>query len=163
MLICQPCEYLVPLRIEAFSMSNLLPGPAGRNKKSQARRRQTSLPPPEFWDTLFRVPLSKNALRELDRRNALQPVLPNRDSENRLPRTADIKRFSRVGGPDLQKLRGVRIVLFLHPSNSSMPLTKMPSFLIESIQVPCPQDREDEIVSVKEGPGLDKLTCQGVF
>lgn len=140
-----------------------MPGPAGRNKKSQARRRQTSLPPPEFWDTLSRVPLSKNALRELDRRNALQPLLPNRNLENRLPRTADVKRLSRVGDPDLQKLRGVRLVLFLHRSISSMPFTKMPSFLIESLQVLCPQDREDEIVTVKELLGLDNLIRHGVL
>jgi len=87
--------------------------PTRRYKRSQAHRRQTYPFNPEFWDRLSRIPLSKNALRELDRRNTLQSLVPNQHLENRLPHEADINRFSRLGGPDLRDLRGVRRALFL--------------------------------------------------
>ena len=67
--------------------------------------------PPAFWDKLSEVPLTKNALRELERRK------PRRLSTR--PKTAQcfdycsptereqIKRFARRGGPNLSDLRGV--------------------------------------------------------
>ncbi|KAB5572199.1 hypothetical protein GE09DRAFT_1170465 [Coniochaeta sp. 2T2.1] len=59
--------------------------------------------PPEFWDGLSRVPLTRRALRELDRRNNAQtaprPAAP-------AVYTTDRARFARHGGPDLRHLRG---------------------------------------------------------
>ncbi|KAH8906449.1 hypothetical protein BR93DRAFT_969641 [Coniochaeta sp. PMI_546] len=59
--------------------------------------------PPEFWDGLSRVPLTRRALRELDRRNSAQtapgPAAP-------AVHTTDRVRFARHGGPDLRHLRG---------------------------------------------------------
>ncbi|KAI0423504.1 hypothetical protein F5Y09DRAFT_336530 [Xylaria sp. FL1042] len=71
--------------------------------------------PPTFWDKLSEVPLTKNALRELERRK------PRRSGTQ--PNTAQcfdycsptererIKRFARAGGPDLSDLRGSLIYL----------------------------------------------------
>ncbi|KAH6618360.1 hypothetical protein B0J18DRAFT_371554 [Chaetomium sp. MPI-SDFR-AT-0129] len=58
---------------------------------------------PEFWDNLSKVPLTRRALRELNRRNS--------SSHGRDPATsvADITnraRLARQGGPDLRHLRG---------------------------------------------------------
>ena len=63
---------------------------------------------PKFWDTLSKVWLTPRALRELDRRNNLQPLAP----EPSAPASAfsmDLGRFARRGGPDLRHLRGVRL------------------------------------------------------
>ncbi|KAJ9161135.1 Ribonuclease H-like protein [Coniochaeta hoffmannii] len=59
--------------------------------------------PPEFWDGLSKVPLTRRVLRELDRRNSAQtapgPATP-------AVYTTDRSRFARHGGPDLRHLRG---------------------------------------------------------
>ncbi|KAJ8132966.1 hypothetical protein O1611_g654 [Lasiodiplodia mahajangana] len=82
--------------------------------------------PPAFWDNLSELPLTKNALRELDRRNTQDflhtqspcPCLPRRPGIQR--NTAQcldycsptererIRRFARIGGPNLSVLRGYR-------------------------------------------------------
>ncbi|KAI1288779.1 hypothetical protein F5Y03DRAFT_404499 [Xylaria venustula] len=66
--------------------------------------------PPAFWDNLSEVPLTKNALRELERRKPRRPgTQPNTaqclDYYNPTARER-IKRFARIGGPDLSDLRG---------------------------------------------------------
>ncbi|KAI3318349.1 hypothetical protein HD806DRAFT_526295 [Xylariaceae sp. AK1471] len=73
--------------------------------------------PPAFWDKLSEVPLTKNAIRELERRNAnefchaqsLRTCPPRRPFTQRSATQylARIKRFARRGGPDLSVLRGV--------------------------------------------------------
>ena len=101
-----------------------------------AKRQKTGYPgnnkrPSAFWDGLSTTPLTKGALKELDRRNAealrllsrepskrrLQPItratVARWKSEHRLykplSRPSDQeKRFARLGGPDLTDLRGVR-------------------------------------------------------
>ncbi|GAB1312200.1 WW domain-containing protein [Madurella fahalii] len=76
------------------------------NKKIRSKgtlHRGLSNFPPEFWDNLSKVWLTRRALRELDRRNSAQPA----------PRpvapavyTTDLARFARSGGPDIRHLRG---------------------------------------------------------
>ncbi|KAM0424959.1 hypothetical protein ACHAPT_009760 [Fusarium lateritium] len=58
---------------------------------------------PAFWDNLSKVWLTPNALKEIDRRNALRPA-----STTSAPRVCpkDVARFARRGGPDLCHLRG---------------------------------------------------------
>ncbi|KAF2009987.1 hypothetical protein BU24DRAFT_455168 [Aaosphaeria arxii CBS 175.79] len=65
--------------------------------------------PPQFWDNLSKIWLTKNALRELKRRNEQQEKrLPPPQSHRPVTRSfpATIRRFSRKGGPDLSDLRG---------------------------------------------------------
>ena len=72
-----------------------------------------SLPPAAFWDDLSEIPLTKRALRELDRRNTLsvpkspQYRRPHRPVTRRI--LAELKLFAKDGGPDLSGLRGVRV------------------------------------------------------
>ncbi|KAH6839541.1 hypothetical protein B0I37DRAFT_449448 [Chaetomium sp. MPI-CAGE-AT-0009] len=61
--------------------------------------------PPEFWDNLSKVPLTRRALRELDRRNGARPA-PRPTEPEPLVKTTDRVRFSRHGGPDIRHLRG---------------------------------------------------------
>jgi len=78
--------------------------PAKRQKPTYPSQSKT---PPEFWDTLSRVPLCRRALREFNRR-AVQPIAlqprPERDIEGSL--LQQLKRFARRGGPDLRRIRG---------------------------------------------------------
>ncbi|KAI1824995.1 hypothetical protein F4861DRAFT_538448 [Xylaria intraflava] len=77
--------------------------------------------PPAFWDNLPNIPLTRNALAELNRRNqtnltqACPPCrpIPRRTARkpiNTLRRCdlARVKRFARHGGPGLSELRGYR-------------------------------------------------------
>lgn len=62
-----------------------------------------------YWDSLSRLWLAADALRELDRRNALlaeeSPQEVRKLEHQILPR--DIEHFARHGGPDLSDLRQV--------------------------------------------------------
>ncbi|KAI0413998.1 hypothetical protein F5X98DRAFT_366206 [Xylaria grammica] len=66
--------------------------------------------PPAFWDSLSEVPLTKNALRELERRKPPRPVTQPSTAKcldyYSLTTRERIKRFARIGGPDLSDLRG---------------------------------------------------------
>jgi hypothetical protein len=76
------------------------------NKKIKSRDRlhgQSNFPP-EFWDNLSKVWLTRRALRELDRRNSAQPApRPAAPAVS----TTDLARFARHGGLALRCLRGV--------------------------------------------------------
>ncbi|KAI0196356.1 hypothetical protein F4808DRAFT_474360 [Astrocystis sublimbata] len=74
--------------------------------------------PPAFWDKLSEVPLTKNAIRELERRNTEESLhtqflgtppprrpIMQRSVTQYLNR---IRRFARRGGPNLSGLRGYR-------------------------------------------------------
>lgn len=84
-----------------------------KNKsKHPSKRRRTlgsafDLAQRSFWDSLSRLWLAPDALRELNRRNALleaSPLQPDRKSEYQvLPR--NIEAFARHGGPDLSDIR----------------------------------------------------------
>ncbi|KAI1362322.1 hypothetical protein F5Y08DRAFT_312430 [Xylaria arbuscula] len=64
--------------------------------------------PPEFWDRLSKVFLTGRALRELDRRNAIQSLPAPPKSEEELF-SGTLSRFARGGGPSLVDLRGCPI------------------------------------------------------
>ncbi|CEJ90701.1 hypothetical protein VHEMI06464 [[Torrubiella] hemipterigena] len=92
----------------------------------QQKNAHPSFPPAIFWDQLSEIPLTKNALRELDRRRALpKSCHPVHDQNTRVARRDDypveqpswvdlqlsptllkrIQRFAMHGGPDLSTLR----------------------------------------------------------
>ncbi|KAI9147394.1 hypothetical protein HJFPF1_12414 [Paramyrothecium foliicola] len=108
-----------------------------------------SVPPPQFWDNLSEPVLTKNALRELDRRNSKgnyqsRACAPNRRYHtrnistttgktfpptaqqvlSRIPPTgrAQLQRSARHGGPDLKDLRG-------HPPPTSLEMSSSQSSL----------------------------------
>ena len=60
---------------------------------------------PEFWDRLPEIYLTRNSLRELDRRNRTTQGIP--PVINSISPSTDLVRFARHGGPDLDRLRGV--------------------------------------------------------
>ena len=74
--------------------------------KSRGRLHGPSNFPPEFWDNLSKVWLTRRALRELDRRNCTRPA-PGPAAP--AVHTTDRACFARHGGPDLRHLRGVRL------------------------------------------------------
>ncbi|KAJ2979093.1 hypothetical protein NUW58_g7294 [Xylaria curta] len=59
--------------------------------------------PPEFYNNLDKIFLTKRALQELDRRNSLSPAKRKKTYSEPLPSLA---RFARQGGPDITDLRG---------------------------------------------------------
>lgn len=88
-----------------------------------------AIPPPRFWDDLSEIHLTRNALGELDRRNAKVARDSTRRRKCRIRRATvekiespqpgflgqcsptclrQIKRFATHGGPDLSNLRGYR-------------------------------------------------------
>ncbi|EED19327.1 conserved hypothetical protein [Talaromyces stipitatus ATCC 10500] len=66
--------------------------------------------PPSFWDNLSEVWLTRNALRELDRRNTQATANASTKLQFLWPVTRNelmaVQRFARQGGPDLSGLRG---------------------------------------------------------
>ncbi|EXJ82323.1 hypothetical protein A1O3_06136 [Capronia epimyces CBS 606.96] len=66
--------------------------------------------PASFWDTLSKIRLSNGALREFDRRNEQKTkqsyLATTPTAECPTGRASDLKRFSRLGGPDISHLRG---------------------------------------------------------
>ena len=68
--------------------------------------------PPEFWDTLSKVRLTRRALREIDRRNTQCALVTNvtRTYTSRRILRSDSRRLGKLakdGGLDLSALRGV--------------------------------------------------------
>lgn len=117
-------------RPEQPELSHPSPSP----KRRKTKHPSASRPPPEFWDNLSKVLLTRRALIEFDRRNN-QPSLRSRpvtrsavgqwreDSNNwhqikhiaaaiKSPSRSSLKNiraFAKQGGPDLSDLRGVCI------------------------------------------------------
>ncbi|PHH87159.1 hypothetical protein CDD83_9249 [Cordyceps sp. RAO-2017] len=60
--------------------------------------------PPEWWDELSKVWLTRRALREFDRRNKLKPS-PSPAPHHPAGSTPSLAQFARCGGPDLRHLR----------------------------------------------------------
>ncbi|KAM4056822.1 hypothetical protein HRG_014817 [Hirsutella rhossiliensis] len=94
--------------------------PAQPSSKKQELQHPT-FPPARFWDNLSEIPLTRNALRELDQRNT--KVFCGSAPPRNIPRRtlirdahlfpgksspAYLKRFARHGGPDLTGLRECR-------------------------------------------------------
>ncbi|KAG5994855.1 hypothetical protein E4U43_003165 [Claviceps pusilla] len=65
--------------------------------------------PPSFWDGLSRVWLTRNTLRELDRRNRTISSPSCRETARTLRVSPTLKGFAKQGGPDLTDLRGYQI------------------------------------------------------
>jgi hypothetical protein len=107
-----------------------------RHKQLPAHQLDASQPPPRFWNNLSKIWLTKGALRELDRRNALRTATSRTHQQAQRPltrafraeleanypsvqpaddfiahctptRLRDIKLFARRDRPDLSDLRGV--------------------------------------------------------
>lgn len=87
-------------------------------KKQKLSPPAPSQSPSGFWDNLSRVWLTRNALRELDRRNSQRTIVGEEDLLVRRPandflhycspqQLREIKRYARRGGPDLCEIRGV--------------------------------------------------------
>ena len=91
--------------------------------RAKRQKRSADDYPPDVWDNLSKITLTRKALREFDRRTR----------EKRHPHTARVQetagrilrsnprrleRFARNGGPDLSKLRGVSIRW--QPTNGKM-------------------------------------------
>lgn len=91
-------------------------GPSSSKRSHQPQKQKISHParsPPSFWDNLSKVHLTKNALRELDRRNR-DSARSARNFSRKQPYRRVTRRFAvdlgtlvRQGGPDLSDLRGV--------------------------------------------------------
>ncbi|KAM3424142.1 hypothetical protein BST61_g11313 [Cercospora zeina] len=67
--------------------------------------------PPEFWDALSKITLTRRALKELDRRTAVEKTAPEVAVGKRSTRllrsdTKKLLRFAQNGGPSLNHLRG---------------------------------------------------------
>ncbi|KAK1053627.1 hypothetical protein LTR12_017181 [Friedmanniomyces endolithicus] len=88
---------------------------AGEESDSQVRakrpKRSADNYPPDVWDNLSKITLTRKALREFDRRtreNRHPQAARVQETAPRLLRSAvrRLERFARNGGPDLSKLRG---------------------------------------------------------
>ncbi|KAK3680722.1 hypothetical protein B0T22DRAFT_530482 [Podospora appendiculata] len=117
-----------PLGLYKCKRQSQAQSPSDDRRQHQPKKQKLShptRPPPFFWDSLPGVPLTENALHELDRRNrerarsarslsrkpARGPVT-RRAAAEPLPRCVPvdperIRSFARQGGPDLSDLRGL--------------------------------------------------------
>ncbi len=94
----------------AFEMSPMSP----------KRRKVLEDWPPAFWDNLSKLFITPRSLKEFDRRTAsasqiLQPISGEVKEECILP----LKRFARLGGPDLDDLHFVIISRFSYAYTSA--------------------------------------------
>lgn len=86
--------------------------PVPKKHKSDYSTHARGVPSPEFWDRLSRVQLSRQALREFDRRTLLTsdtsaPLAPTARNPLRGSRSIQLKRLAQRGGPPLTHIRGV--------------------------------------------------------
>ncbi|KAI0398660.1 hypothetical protein F4802DRAFT_592562 [Xylaria palmicola] len=78
-----------------------------RKRRKPVCQRQLSNFPPEFYDRLPTISLTRRALRELDRRNRAQPPAQSvKPEEIDAVAVQSLASFAKRGGPDLQDLRG---------------------------------------------------------
>jgi hypothetical protein len=98
------------LREASPSQDDLLSLPVKKFKSTKKHKSAGNFPP-EFYDSLSKVHLTRRALRELDRRNQLkssiraQVAMPKPIREST---PEELQRFARRGGVELDDLRGVR-------------------------------------------------------
>jgi hypothetical protein len=92
---------------------SLATSPKQADKKQKVDHLGEFQVPTAFWDSLSKVWLTPNALRELDRRNKQAPTSPPQEVQLLRPITRralrDIQKLARQGGPNLSELRGVRV------------------------------------------------------
>jgi len=85
---------------------------SGSQVSAKRQKRSADNYPPDVWDNLSKITLTRKALREFDRRtreNRHPQAARVQETAPRLLRSAvrRLERFARNGGPDLSKLRGV--------------------------------------------------------
>ncbi|KAI8724318.1 hypothetical protein NCS52_00000600 [Fusarium sp. LHS14.1] len=130
--------------------SNKRPGYDTQHVAKKRKLDHPSRPPSHFWDNLSQLPLTKNALRELNRRTTAEPRFRlHPEDRYRRPRTrhavatrrktqplpaqeflyqcssadqAQLRRFARHGGPNLKDLRGYRQAIDPEMSSSQSSL-----------------------------------------
>lgn len=84
-----------------------------QHRTKKGKKAHTPSYPPRFWDTLSRVPLSRRALQEFDRRTETARLALSagtiKSSTRRLLKsdTRRLLHFASNGGPDLNVLQGV--------------------------------------------------------
>ena len=110
-----------------------------------AKRRKATFPsgyPPEFWDTLSEVRLTRRALREIDRRSAQSHSSPVRNvigtATSRRILRSDSRRLEKVaedGGPDLSALRGVSTLLSIDEDSTKYADVVISILIYQSQQV----------------------------
>ncbi|KAH8701336.1 hypothetical protein GQ44DRAFT_831942 [Phaeosphaeriaceae sp. PMI808] len=91
--------------VDSESQPQQPPAKRRKHSSSSSSSSQSGLPP-EFWDKLSRVPLSRGALRELNRRT-IQPIVPQQRAKRDIEdsQVKQLQRFARYGGPDLRRIR----------------------------------------------------------
>lgn len=97
------------LRKRRASSSEVLEGKTHRHHGSSKKPKlyHPLIPPPSFWDSLSAVPLTYNALRELDRRySKALPDLSLQKHPCQLQH-GSLQQFAMHGGPNLTHLRDV--------------------------------------------------------
>jgi hypothetical protein len=102
-----------PLQLNEISQ------PGSKRQKKLGRHSTGSYPPSSFWDNLSKIWLTKDALRELDRRNTQSAPTPLHLPRRRANRPitpnclAELRQVVAQGLPDISDLRGVCIVRYL--------------------------------------------------
>ncbi|KAI0096279.1 hypothetical protein GGR51DRAFT_543860 [Nemania sp. FL0031] len=128
--------------------------PATKRIKSKDHRHRASNYPPEFWDNLSKVSLSRLALRELDRRNGIRLATNPKIEEDVY--SEDLARFARHGGPDLRHLRG-----FAELQPNTMPSKRSPTASQSSGNTPDTDEtradsREKRLSPSASGPEFER-------
>jgi len=128
----------------ALSQDNPPSLPSKRFKSTREPYPSSNLPPPAFWDNLSKIWLTRQAVKELDRRNAQSNRSPTqykvrkprtRSADRKLKQKAQaavpvseyllrapqaditlLKSFARQGGPDITDLRGVCTISYHWPA-----------------------------------------------
>ncbi|OAP53960.1 hypothetical protein AYL99_11840 [Fonsecaea erecta] len=115
-------------RQERTSISESDGGGLSEGPSAGEERRGTPRLTPAFWDSLSSIHLTRRALAELDRRNALRkkssPKQPTSVKSVSEPDTIDLEDVARRGGPDLTDLRGCPYPM--SPSNAGGKRTFIP-------------------------------------
>ncbi|KAK0247039.1 hypothetical protein LTS09_017825 [Friedmanniomyces endolithicus] len=88
---------------------------SGSQVNAKRQKRSADNYPPDVWDNLSKITLTRKALREFDRRtreNRHPQAARVQETAPRLLRSAvrRLERFARNGGPDLSKLRGYAVL-----------------------------------------------------
>lgn len=112
MPIPQQSRLSLKRRADSDSVSVDESRPVPKKHKSHHDTPGRGLPIAGFWDRLSRVQLSRQALREFDRRTRLTsdtsaPLAPTARNPLRGSRSIQLKRLAQRGGPSLTHIRGV--------------------------------------------------------
>ncbi|KAI5927567.1 hypothetical protein F4810DRAFT_648361 [Camillea tinctor] len=149
--------------------------PADAQSPKKRKLTHPLFPPPQFWDNLSQPVLTKNALRELDRRNSVKDKHRSRahtTSRRYYTRNASIgvrkippptveqvlltdqeglNHFSRQGGPNLSRLRG-------HPPPSSDEMGSNRSSLGRRKRASCSTPKSSESPESSKTPKTTATT-----